>query len=313
MSTLFSTLRLWVVRRTDTVYILAPGETGLPEPIDQHAAIVRARYLSPDGISQQLESGNIYLDTPNGSLLVRLGDSEAPPETTALLFAYESKETIQCRIGQRAHTLEADLYLAATKSGIWVWGSDLQQGKHGYFQIGMLGQANLWRIRRAEADFANRWVFTIAPITPSNGLPTLELSSVKNAEIRQQIDQHWREFVEVYTRQLPLRSVNAARDLCEYVLYDVLSRRDELPRKHNFGDLLGRLFEVLEKGSQNWPFTMMHFHLMQKIRMLHGSIHIGKVARDGAISPELALSVGTDLVEILTAAGLANNTKRMAV
>jgi hypothetical protein len=41
---------------------------------------------------------------------------------------------------------------------------------------------------------------------------------------------------------------------------------------------------------------------MQKIRLLHGRIHAGRVAAHGPIGPELALSISTDLVEVLSAA-----------
>ncbi len=307
MSSIFNALRIWVVRRANVVYVMAPNDTGLPEPVDEHVPVLRAAYLSPEGINERLEAGNIFLDPPNGVLLVRAGDSEAPPATSALIFVHEAEGPIGCKIGSRALTLAATSYVAPSRDTMWTWNNDLRQGKFGYFQIGMKGQSNLWRIRRAEADFADRHVFTIAPIVQSNGLPHLDLSSIADSVIRQHLAQHWSEFCEVYARQLPYRSVNAARDICEYLFYDILRRSGAISTgKVGLGDLLACLHDVLQKGNvQRLPLAWMHFHLAQKIRLLHGSIHISKVAQNGALSPELALSVGVDLVEILSAAGLA--------
>jgi hypothetical protein len=307
VSSIFTTLRLWVAQRGDRVYLLAPGYNGLPEPVVESLPVLRARYLSPGGIEAELERGRDFLDPPAGSLIVRTGDSEAPPASTALLFAYQTTEPIDCKIGAYSKHVEAHLYLAATNTGsLWAWHSDLVQGKYGYFLVGGPGRANLWKIRRAEADFASRLVFTIAPVGPSNGLPVLDLGSVQNEEMRRQIDQHWREFVEVFTRQLPFRTVNAAKDVCEYLMYDMLQRDGTIAGgKHELGDLLKRLSEVLQaRKNASVPFGWIHFHLMQKIRLLHGRIHAGRVVADGPITPELALSVSTDLVEVLTAAGL---------
>lgn len=309
MSSMLGTLRLWVARRGDRVYVIAPGDSGLPEPVDELLPILRARYISPGSVDSELERGDNFFDSPNGCLVVRTGDDEAPPASTALLFAYEAAQQIDCKTGKHARKVDAHLYLAATKNGPWVWNSDLIQGTYGYFLIRGPGRANLWRIRRAEADFANRVSFTIVPVAPSNGLPTLNLASIHSDEMRQQIDQHWREFVEVFNRQLPYRTVNAAKDVCEYLMYDFLLRDGTITGgKHELGDLMKRLYERLQTGKDPaMPFSWVHFHLMQKIRLLYGRIHAGRVASEGAITTEIALSVSTDLVEVLSAAGLASN------
>ncbi len=306
MSTILDTLRLWTALRGNRVHVLVPGDTGLPEPVEQLPPILRARYISPGSVETELERAGNFFDPPNGCLIVRTGDGEAPPASTALLFACEGAQQIDCKIGMHPIRVDAHLYLAATKTGPWIWNSDLIQGKYGYFLIGGPGRANLWRIRRAEADFANRMSFTIVPVAPSNGLPTLNLASIRNDEMRQQIDQHWREFVEVFNRQLPFRTVNAAKDVCEYLMYDVLLRDTTIAGgKHELGDLLKRLFEALDSGRKlPVPLTWLHFYQLQKIRALHGRIHAGRVATQGPISPEVALSVATDLVEVVTAAGL---------
>lgn len=294
------------------MYVIAPGDTGLPEAVETPPPILSARYITPGSVDAELNSGQNFIDPPNECLVVRTGDAEAPPASTALLFALETTEQIVCKIGMHSKRVDAHLYLAATKSGPWVWNSDLIQGRYGYFLIGGPGRANLWRIRRAEFDFAGRTSFTIVPVAPSNGLPALNLASIHSDEMRQQIEQHWREFVEVFDRQLPFRTVNAAKDVCEYLMYDLFLRDETNPgRKYEFGDLLKRLHDRLQAGNDSsMPFSWIHFHLMQKIRLLHGRIHARRVASDGAITPEIALSVSTDLVEVLSAAGLTSEKLR---
>lgn len=293
---------------------MAPGDNGMPEPIQETVPVYRAAYLSPDGISERLEQGNIFLDPPNGFLLVRTGYSEAPAASTAMIFTHAGDDQIPCRIGNRAHPLPGTKYRAPSRDATWAWNNDMMQGKYGYFQIGMKGQANLWRLQRAEADFAGRHVFTIAPVVWPNGLPTLDLTPVQDNTIRQQIQEHWSELCGVYIRQLPYRTVNAAKDICEFLLCYVLKQAGvQLPGNFGLGDLLNELHVLLEdSNNKNHPFGFLHFHLMQKIRILHGNIHPSKVRKHGSISPELALSVVNDLVEVLTAAGLtkAENLRR---
>lgn len=311
MSSIFNALCIWVVRKSNAVYIVAAGESGMPEPIRESVPVYRATYLSPDGISERLEQGNIFLDPPNGFLLVRVGDSEAPPATTAYIFTHAGDEKVPCRIGSNSNQYNATKYVAPSRDTLWAWNNDLAQGKYGYFQIGMKGETNLWRLRRAEADFAGRHVFTIAPVVSSNGLPSLDVSTVQDVVIGQEIQQHWNELSAVYMRQLPYRTVNAAKDICELLLCDVLQRADiPRPRTFGLGDLLKQLHTLLEANKdKSQPFDFLHFHLMQKIRILHGNIHATKVTRRGSITPELALSVVNDLVEVLKAAGLTTTSE----
>lgn len=303
-------LRLWVGARSEKMLVLVPGETGMPEPVDLDAPILRVRYLSPNELEQQLERGHDLLDR-GGSLLVRTSDSEAPPSVTTLLFAPEGNEQeVAISLGGHPKRIWARLYLAATASGATsAWHSDLSQGKLGYFVTGMLNQHTIWGIRRVETDFANRLSFTIQPLTLPNGLPAIEVGAVKNAMIRQEVEQHWREFTEVFLRGLPYRTVNAAKDLCDSLLLDVLVGAGYVEiGNRDFKKLLDVLRGVIDRERQSEtksvPFRDLHYHLMSKLRILHGHTHVGRVAVSGKIHPELALSVVQDVVEVLRAAGV---------
>jgi hypothetical protein len=59
-----------------------------------------------------------------------------------------------------------------------------------------------------------------------------------------------------------------------------------------------------ESDQKSLPYEDLHYHLMQKIRILHGDTHPDRVARRGRVEPELALSVLPDLIEVLRASGL---------
>jgi len=231
---------------------------------------------------------------------------------TALLFAPSGAESeVVFKLGGHTKRVRARLYLAATATGtIWAWHSDLVQGKLGYFVTGMLNQRSLWRIRRVEPDFANRLSFTIQPLTLPNGLPSMDATAVKDGLIRQEVERHWREFIEVSLRALPYRTVNAAKDICECLLLDALAAAGHVQiSNHNFMDLLSKLRSVIESERQSptktVPFSDLHYHLMSKLRILHARTHVGRAATSGKLSPELALSTVQDLIEVMLAAGLA--------
>jgi len=66
MRAIVNTLRLWVGVRREKVLVLAPGDGGTPEPIEDYTPTMRARYLGPDGVEQQIESGADLLDETSG-------------------------------------------------------------------------------------------------------------------------------------------------------------------------------------------------------------------------------------------------------
>jgi hypothetical protein len=99
--------------------------------------------------------------------------------------------------------------------------------------------------------------------------------------------------------------------VAETVLADYLSQTG-LSSRRDFDEMLGKLRDMLNapKTETGVPFDFMDYHLMQKIRLLHGRTHSGQVARMGrATRPELALTVAEDLVEVLTSLGLASETR----
>jgi hypothetical protein len=313
MSVIRSALRLWTIKRHDKVMILAPGEGGMPEPVSDATPTLRARYLSPDSVERHLESST-ELDESSSHLLLRAEGNEPPAIMAALLFVNDGEQKIPVRLNGHPKQVKARRYVAATESGnTYVWHSDLIQGRLGYFLTGMLSLPTLWRIRRVETDYAGRLSFSIQPLVLPNGLPSLDFTVVRDQKIRQEVEQHWREFTEVSLRCLPYRTVNAAKDLCECILLDSLVSANHVQiGNRSFKELLDKLREVLaqEQGTKpkSMPFTELHYHLMSKLRILHGHTHVGRAATSGSLTPELALTAAQDLVEVLRAAGLASTS-----
>lgn len=79
------------------------------------------------------------------------------------------------------------------------------------------------------------------------------------------------------------------------------------PGNSTLAGLLKKLASVLADDTKkaSVPLDMLAFHLIHKMRMLHGRTHVGRRVIDGrAIDPELALTVVSDLVEVLRCAGI---------
>ncbi len=54
------------------------------------------------------------------------------------------------------------------------------------------------------------------------------------------------------------------------------------------------------------PFGFLDYHLMSKLRILHGQCHSDRVMISGRlVEPEFALTVVADLVQVLMSTGLA--------
>jgi hypothetical protein len=96
-----------------------------------------------------------------------------------------------------------------------------------------------------------------------------------------------------------------AKDICEHVLCDVLARNGKLTvRKHELGNLLKHLLEILQNRGRNRRtfHSSSTFPLSEDPAAARPHSHRPVVAH-GPITLELALSVSTDLIEVLSAAG----------
>jgi hypothetical protein len=171
--------------------------------------------------------------------------------------------------------------------------------------------ANLWRVARVEVDYAQRYNFTLVPIALAHGLPVPDFAPVTDSAIRQEIQQHWSEFQDALVSNRYYGLITAAKNVCESVLYYFLLAAAHItPGNRNLADLLKKLDSVITDSATKGtvPFDALSYHLMQKLRILHGRTHVGRVVADGrAVSPDLALTVAADVVEVLRSTGLAKD------
>lgn len=308
MSDIGNTLKVWVVHRHDTVLVLAQGPTGTPEPIEPSPLLHKAAYLSAFEANGELLTA-VNLDGPFVMLLAKLPSPDGPPAQTALLFRHQMEETISYAVNGRSfHSVPARRYHAAGPAQGDRWEDDMVQGKPGYFLIGSPQAANLWRVARVEVDYAQRYNLTLVPVALAHGLPVPDFTPISDEAIRQEVQRHWSEFQEALVGNRYYGLITAAKNVCESILYYFLLAASHItPANRNLADLLKTLDSVLaDKATKGTvPFDWLPYHLMHKLRILHGRTHVGRVVADGrAVSPDLALTVAADVFEILRSGGL---------
>jgi hypothetical protein len=173
--------------------------------------------------------------------------------------------------------------------------------------IGAAHQSSLWRIRRTQIDHAGRLLFTLQPVKPASGLPQPDFSVIADEIIRAETQKSWDDLVHAVAGDRVSLVVKSAKQVAENILYFELLRIGRIsPGNHDLYALLTHLKAMLEdKQKRQAPsFTDLDYHLMQKLRILHGGTHIGRVIVNGrSLSAEYGLTVALDLVEVLTSFG----------
>jgi hypothetical protein len=159
-----------------------------------------------------------------------------------------------------------------------------------------------------EVDYAQRYNFTLVPVRLAHGLPTPDFTKITDQAIRQEIQQHWSELQDAIVRHRYYGLVTSGKNTAESLLYYLLLTAGHISAgNQDLADLLKQLQNILLDNNlrSTVPLDWMSFHLIHKMRILHGHTHVGRVVAGArAITPELALTVATDLVEVLTRAGL---------
>ena len=86
----------------------------------------------------------------------------------------------------------------------------------------------------------------------------------------------------------------------------MLAALDNAPGRITLDQGLAEVGERLKaKQALALPFDFLDYHLMSKLRILHGHCHSDRVVISGRlVEPELALTVVTDLVQVLRSTGL---------
>ena len=308
MSDIVNACKLWVCNRHSTFLVLAPGPTGTPQPIEPSQILYRAEYVSIPDASRALQGASSKLENPHADLLAKLPSPDGPPAQTAILFSFRADETISYVVNARSvHGVQARRYEAVGPNLGYPLETGILEGNLGYFLIGSAQAANLWRAVRIEVDHAQRYNFTLLPLRLSGGLPIPDFDAITDQAIRQEIQQHWSEFQDALARHRYYGVVTSAKNTAESVLYYLLLAGGHISAENRtLAKLLEKLGLILSDATAKTtvPLDFLAYHLIQKMRILHGRTHPGRVKTDGrAIEPELALTVAMDLVEVLRCAG----------
>jgi len=150
--------------------------------------------------------------------------------------------------------------------------------------------------------------FTLTPIVLAHGLPSPDFGTIADSAIRQEIQQHWSEIEDALVRQCSYGIGTSAENVAEGLLYYFVVAGSHIsPGNRDLAGTLKKLGSVMTVGSAKAtvPFDVMTYHLVQRMPILHGKTHFGRVLTDGRpITLEFALNVASDLVEVLKCAGL---------
>lgn len=230
-------------------------------------------------------------------LLALLNTPEGPPYRTTKVFLHigliqhkQIEDSGKIRVVSSAH------YVAA--GGGQAWDQDAEKGSVGFFVSGANDRSNVWRVFRVEMDAFGSSVVTLSPLVLSDGFPELTLPDMKEP-LRSEILGHYEEL----QRHVLSHSYRAAITTAKNIVEALISPND------NFSVTLVKMgqsiLEAKEKKTK-LPCPELAYHLAEKLRLLHQYTHAGGAVRKGrSISPELALTVVHDLIEIMRELGYA--------
>jgi hypothetical protein len=306
-----TTHKFWIVDRHSTSLILSQGETGIVEPIEMKYFPMRAAYVSSDLFhSNTLSSAETFLEGRHYDLLVKVPSAYDSPVQTALVFRRIGDQDINYAVnGRLFHGIKSTCYSVAMPAQNNIWETDISHGKNGAFLVGGRGTSRLWRVVNTEVDYAGRLNFTLTPIMLPNGLPSVNFTAVLDPVIRGEMEKHWSDVEDCLIRNRYYQLVTASKNVVESLLYYVLLDNSiiQIGANKDLAELLGRLKKILEdpQTESRLPFGYLDYHLMSKMRILHGSTHVGRVVASGnVIRYEMALTVVHDLIEVMRSAGL---------
>jgi hypothetical protein len=300
--------KIWIVTQTSLTPVVASGLTGTPEPLVPQPLLSPAVYVEASR-GTDINIAAAGLTSPAVSLIAMLPSPDGPPVSLGLVFSWVRDTTISYQDGGRSfHGHWATEYDAATAGAGYIWESDRSQGVFGSFLIGAPHESALWRIRRAQVDRVGRYLFTLQPVKPAAGLPPPDFTAVTDQIIRTEMEKSWDDLVHALSGDRVSQVVTSAKQIVESLLYFVLLRGGHIrPDNHELSALLAHLKGILEDKNkrQHAPFTDLDYHLIQKMRILHGGTHIGRIVINGrSVSTEFGMTVALDLIEILTSCGL---------
>ena len=277
--------------------VQARGSDSYTRPISLD--LRRAAYVSSDqDLEKEMQSISSALSGawPN-ILLALLNTPEGPPYRTAKVFLHQGMiQHKQRDDSERIQVVSSAHYYAA--SGGQAWDQDAEKGSVGFFVAGANDRTNVWRVFRVEMDAFGSSVVTLSPLVLTSGFPELTLAAV-GEPLRSEILGHYEEL----QRHVLSYSYRAAITSAKNIVEAIISPNDNL--SETLAKMGRSILEAKEKKTKP-PYQELAYHLAEKLRLLHQYTHAGGAVRKGrSVSPELALTVVHDLIEILRELGYA--------
>jgi hypothetical protein len=182
------------------------------------------------------------------------------------------------------------------------------RGAPGYFLSGPSEAGTLWRIARVKFDVAGRPLFTLSPVRLASGLPDVDFSAIENGLLRQKLLSDWEEGQKCLAGNIAYGLITAAKNVAESL---VVAALQELSGRMTFDRGLTEIRRRMEaKQPMALQFDFLYYHLMSKLRILHGQCHAGRIIVTGrVVEPEFALTVASDLIQVLRSIGLTRDRK----
>jgi hypothetical protein len=305
-------LEIDIAERGGVPLILAPSPQGMLELAVLEHPVSRVAYVSPEEAATDagLNRAKSDLQYPHPLLFVGMPSVDGPPNRAGVVFRYEQDAQMPWRDGMHAKQVTVQRYLAACTLSIYSWGSDMSRGKPGFFLFGPQGAKDLWRIARVESDFAGRQLFTLSPVQHAAGIPDLDLSRIDSPLLKEKLERDWNDLQRCFSQQMYSALITSAKNVAEDLVLFAIGKSGSASTL-SLDQGLKQLRKLLEdKQPTALPLSFLDYHLMSKLRILHGHTHTDRVLIEGRlVDPEFALSVLPDIIQILRSAGLTQGAK----
>lgn len=286
---------LFLLPRNGAILWLAPDVNGVAHALDPQPKLFRAAFCS-SADEQSIVGARSWLASDRCWLMTFTACPDGPPHRWGLLFIFVDEVVVTFQDGPYTRPGKRALrYRRATKATSL---SSYSDGP-GYFLTGMERDGALWQLTRQELDLLNQWVITLSPVRLSSQIPRADFSSLKAPLLAQEVAAQYDDMARAITTNSYREVVTKAKNIVEAIVADRLGTVETNRDLHTNLQTIKKLIEANpEDGGSGWGY--LDYHLMQKLRLLHGQTHpTGPTKTGRSLRPEFALSTVEDLIELL--------------
>jgi hypothetical protein len=279
--------------------LFARNHDNIPIPLRPQPVLIPAFYLtSNEELEARLPAARLSLSAlPQSTLLKLLRSPDGPPNRLARIFKHIKQDRLGVLQGGRlTPKIPVQIYREVHKDN-YAWDNDSTMSGAGLFITGDGDPTSIWKVSRVERDVFGAPLITVSPLITAGGFPELDLSTVNDPLIRQEVEGHYREVQKSFQTSAYRALVTNAKNVAEALI----PLKAGLAPNKTFNEMLNKISGQQEKQDS---VPELSYHLAHKLRILHQRTHLDKVTRVGrGIEPEFAITVIQDLIEILRELG----------